>query len=318
MRIGAVADDLTGALDVAAAFADRGLIADVLLNVDAAASATVTVIDTDSRDAAPEVAAERARRAMRALGSVDIPFKKIDSTLRGSWAAEIAAVAAGRPVLFAPANPAQGRTFAAGRVRVNGNGIEHPDVAAALAGLDAAAPDCLGNDDLDQFVAEARPGTLFVGSGGLAAALARRYGGAPAPRPEFVSEVRPLVVAGSATSTTHRQLDRLRASRPGAEILAAPRTDGEAAGIVSELAARAVALLSPGRPAILTGGETARAVLEGLGVSRLRCRGHLLAGLPLSEAVRAGADFTVVTKAGGFGSESALLDAFDLLSPPQT
>ncbi len=50
---------------------------------------------------------------------------------------------------------------------------------------------------------------------------------------------------------------------------------------------------------VIFGGDTARAVLEALGVQGLEACGELLAGIPISRAL--GADLLVVTKAGGFG-----------------
>ncbi|MBC2881650.1 four-carbon acid sugar kinase family protein, partial [Campylobacter jejuni] len=74
--VGVVADDITGAGDIAGLFAGRGYAARVFtadadlrdLKTRVAALRTdVVVIDTDSRLVAPSVAAERVRRATGAL-----------------------------------------------------------------------------------------------------------------------------------------------------------------------------------------------------------------------------------------------------------
>jgi D-threonate/D-erythronate kinase len=105
-----VADDLTGACDTGALFAARGPVP-VTVWPRRAVEAAVRVIDTESRTAAPDEAADRVTMvAARArLGSW---FKKIDSTLRGPIGPEVDALmrAAGvNTVIVCPAFPAQGR-----------------------------------------------------------------------------------------------------------------------------------------------------------------------------------------------------------------
>jgi D-threonate/D-erythronate kinase len=63
---------------------------------------------------------------------------------------------------------------------------------------------------------------------------------------------------------------------------------------------------------ILTGGETARAILSGWGVHALELVGELEAGIPLSYT-RATRRIPVITKAGAFGSEDCLSRAWRLL-----
>src|SRR5207344_265055 len=96
-----------------------------LLDAGMRSHATITALDLDTRSR-PERAAQRiVRRAFggRAAKRAGILFKKIDSTLRGHVAAELAAVRpvlGRRPVLFAPAFPAQGRIVRSARLHVNG------------------------------------------------------------------------------------------------------------------------------------------------------------------------------------------------------
>jgi len=126
-----LADDLTGAADCAIAFARRGLPASVAWGRDPPDDA-VLALDADSRRLPPGAAAARHRSLLRAHHREGAAlFKKIDSTLRGQPAAELAATvldlrARGRGALaiVAPAFPAAGRTVVDGRIRVDGRPLE--------------------------------------------------------------------------------------------------------------------------------------------------------------------------------------------------
>ncbi|KMO18398.1 nucleotide-binding domain containing protein, partial [Methylobacterium platani] len=135
------------------------------------------------------------------LAGAGIAFKKVDSLLRGPWAAELAACLGGRRhVVVAPAFPYQGRRTCDGRQLARaGDGWQavSGDIAEALraAGVPArradvaegpidgvAVYDATTEDDLDRIAAlgQGAP-VLWCGSGGLAGALARRHGAHPAP-----------------------------------------------------------------------------------------------------------------------------------------
>ena len=125
-----IADDLTGALDSVAAFAERGATNRVIID-EAAGSEIgwgeeeVVGIDAGTRHLSPEKAADIVQGCARrgiASGAIWF-FKKADSTLRGNIGAELNALrlAAGNGRLaFAPAYPAQGRTTMDGIQYVNG------------------------------------------------------------------------------------------------------------------------------------------------------------------------------------------------------
>ena len=127
MRILIIADDLSGAADCAIGFASAGLQTVVTLDpLNDKADAQVIAADTDTRRLTPEQAAERTVAAFKALHQPGQRlYKKIDSTLRGNWAAEVAALQplAGLAIV-APAFPATGRTLRGGRVFVNGQPLE--------------------------------------------------------------------------------------------------------------------------------------------------------------------------------------------------
>ena len=125
-----IADDLSGAADCAIGFASAGL--QTVVTLDASndqPDAQVIAADTDTRRLSPEQAAERTVAAFKALRKPGQRlYKKIDSTLRGNWAAEVAALhpLAGLAIV-APAFPATGRTLRGGRVFVNGQPLETTD-----------------------------------------------------------------------------------------------------------------------------------------------------------------------------------------------
>jgi D-threonate/D-erythronate kinase len=122
-----VADDLSGAADCAIAFAAAGLKTVVSLDANASdVNATVIAADTDTRRLSPADAAKRTASAWQALRAPGRRlYKKIDSTLRGNWTAEVAALTrlAG-PAIVTPAFPATGRTVRDGRVLVRGVPLE--------------------------------------------------------------------------------------------------------------------------------------------------------------------------------------------------
>lgn len=134
-----LADDLTGAADCAIAFGRRGHAAVVTWGEVGDASdrrLPVLAYDAASRGLAAEAAAGRHADALERLsGPGRLLFKKIDSTLRGQPAAEMAAALAHLKSrsgsafgVFAPAFPATGRTTVDGRVLVNDRALEQAEV----------------------------------------------------------------------------------------------------------------------------------------------------------------------------------------------
>jgi uncharacterized protein YgbK (DUF1537 family) len=128
-----LADDLSGATDAGVAFALRGEVTEVHWHLDREPpdpDARVIAYDTDSRRLDAAAAAQRQRDALQKLHHPGTAlFKKIDSTLRGQPAAEIAAIQqhCGARVIFAPANPSMGRSTRDGRVFVHGQPLEHTE-----------------------------------------------------------------------------------------------------------------------------------------------------------------------------------------------
>ncbi len=122
-----LADDLSGALEVAACFAGAGRKVTLPLGADPDISNArgLLVLSSETRNATADAArgSTRARCESLRRAGASLLFKKIDSTMRGPVGAELEAVAEEFPdatLVFCPANPDVGRTVARGILRVNG------------------------------------------------------------------------------------------------------------------------------------------------------------------------------------------------------
>ena len=126
MRAAIIADDLTGAADTGVQLARAGYRTAVAFRgsaVPPAEDLDAVVLDTDSRAMPAGFAAKRVLEAGRAVRDARIVYKKLDSTLRGPIAAELAAAleTTGRDrAVVAPAFPAAGRTTVGGVQLVRG------------------------------------------------------------------------------------------------------------------------------------------------------------------------------------------------------
>ena len=140
-----IADDLTGACDTGAAFAQYGR--DTLVVLDAShrssgVNAPVMVYSTESRYMPREQAVravEQLARQLSARQRCGVYYKKIDSTLRGHPADEVDTLMRVLDVnraLIAPAFPAQGRTTSGSIQRVAGLPLEQTPFAAEVGSGD--------------------------------------------------------------------------------------------------------------------------------------------------------------------------------------
>lgn len=324
MRLAIIADDLTGAMDAAAPFAERGLATQVVLcsAADMSGAGDVFAFDTNSRHLPPAEAAAAVARCIAALPAGVPFFKKIDSTLRGAVIEEIRAAVPGRgTIVIAPAVPSQGRTVSNGCVFVHGvplGAADSPDarlpsfsgsLVAALAPLPCLMPDCATESDLTEIVRGAPADALLVGAAGLAQAVAQIRFGDAAPAALPAPDGPTLFVAGSRTAITAQQLTHLRWSQPDAAIVTPPAAaDADAEAVAHSLAQRAIERLRAidAGALVLIGGDTARAVLDALGLRTLSVRGHVIPSIPWGEAVIDGGKVVLATKAGGFGAPEAL------------
>ena len=129
-----LADDLSGAAELAGIAFDFGLSAEVHREANTSSAADVISIDTDSRQLSPDEAAARLRDVLSHihLDSAAWKFKKIDSLLRGNVRSEIEALleATGlQRAVVVPANPSRGRTILAGRYLINGQPLDQTQLA---------------------------------------------------------------------------------------------------------------------------------------------------------------------------------------------
>ncbi|WP_326812836.1 four-carbon acid sugar kinase family protein [Streptomyces scopuliridis] len=388
-RVLALADDLSGAAETAAALRLPGRI--VLGPAPAAppAEGEALVLDLDTRQLPADEAARIVRETVRGAAAGTVLIKKTDSLLRGNLAAEAAAYAQGAAgLVIAPALPVAGRTVRDGVVHLRGtplhatdawraeSGPVPPSVSAALGDLRTAVVplgavrsarteltgrlrdlmaaglrpvcDAETDEDLDAVVAAVLPlgpDVRLMGTGGLAAALGRVLGpvldGAdvPSPREPLRSDRPLLVVVGTAEPTAVAQIAQLTEAGArhtalpavllaevgpplsfpvdahGITVVSVDNSSGILAGsarrVVAGLA-RAVAALPYPADLVLTGGETARRVLDALGVTRLHPVGQIHHG-----AVHCRTDDgrSVVTRPGSYGDTGSLLRIARALRP---
>ncbi|MEN9937950.1 MAG: hypothetical protein RLZZ387_4529 [Chloroflexota bacterium] len=213
---------------------------------------------------------------------------------------------------------------------------------AVSRGAEIVAMDAQTDADLvivELATATALPGALRCGSAGLAGTLAQRLAqeqrGVEGPPPAPPRAGPALVVVGSGSRAAQRQIANLRAlqevcalelptagdlSLPNSRATAVllhlpPPADGvpldgpgarEIAGRLAKAAVRLIERLDP-RLIVLTGGDTAGAVLARMRVTRLDVIRELLPGTPLMEGTGAdGRAWQFALKPGGFGEDDAL------------
>src|SRR5215210_5171407 len=134
MLIAVIADDLTGAADAGVQFVRAGYRTAVLFGESEAPADDLDAVsfDTDSRTMPAGFAAKRVLEAAHAAREARLVYKKLDSTLRGNVAAELAAALGGarrKSVVVAPAFPATGRTTVGGTQRVHGVPVDETEMA---------------------------------------------------------------------------------------------------------------------------------------------------------------------------------------------
>lgn len=378
-KIAVLADDLTSAGDGAGPFRALGIPANIFLGaIEGDLPVGVSAVDANTRSQDVGAAVSETVRCIQQIKHADVLFKTIDSTIRGHVVAEVEAAlaASGRSTaVIAPAFPTEGRTTLDGIQLVDGvpvaethfgldagNPAKESDIKKLFpqAGLITAASrwdhrvgeeriliaDACSDTDLDRLVnhPESLSDVLWVGSPGLAAAVARKCATSwtAQPAPEAAASTRVLIVVGSLHPSSREQLDVLVGQLPahsqdpaadGAESQAGPveriakelscsgysalhdpfvsHSKGEAdhwlASTVAELfAADAFDAL------ILTGGQTARSVLDGLGSRRIEVISEPEPGIALG-ILDHPARMPVLIKAGGFGNPRTLVRLKNLL-----
>ncbi|MCX6896431.1 MAG: four-carbon acid sugar kinase family protein, partial [Verrucomicrobia bacterium] len=130
--VGIIADDLTGAAELAGVAWRLGFTAEIHADSTGTTSAEVIAIDTDSRHCDATEATRRVAAAaqhLKALG-VEWIYKKVDSVLRGSVLVETEAlldVLKLNRALLVPANPGLGRVIRDGKYFIAGTPVHETD-----------------------------------------------------------------------------------------------------------------------------------------------------------------------------------------------
>ncbi|QPZ38835.1 4-hydroxythreonine-4-phosphate dehydrogenase PdxA [Paramicrobacterium chengjingii] len=380
----AIADDLTGAAEVASALAfDQVNGARIVLHSPTRddiddlwlPGSPVLVVDTGSRDIKPEHAATTVARITSGLPNFVTIFKKVDSLLRGNTGCELTALGEQSMVILAPALPQSDRTVEDGILRIARKPLSEtqmwanelsapPRRISELFARDAAVElsmdeiragglrefhamrrgivicDARTDSDLDAIVSTAPAHAILAGSRALAEALRRHSAGVSTPLqpvaptgPASISPV--LVVVGTTAPSATEQvaevrsrgvrvveldphqldaLDSTRFSGDNVVLVSLAKTTRPAAGsqLASDLA-HALRGLAEQRNLILTGGETARHLLDELGITTLTYAATIEPGL-IETTARSRK--RIVTRPGSFGTRDSLVHAIEHLTTP--
>jgi D-threonate/D-erythronate kinase len=353
-RLRLVADDLTGALDTAAQFVPISSPISVCWRTTAIDRSLAC--DTGGREkSAADAAALVAERLLQMpFDPTALHYAKLDTLLRGHPAEEIAAwlrYGAFARCIVAPAFPHHGRITRDG-MQYRRQGAAWTAVSADLTKdlgrlgfrveprrAGAPAPDGISlwdaetDTDLDAIVAAARAApapTLWCGSGGLAAALARSLGATSLRA--GTSLARPVLgLFGSDQSVTADQVSACgtlaltvrdgdaaaardvaeRLSRDGVALVRVAIADGtpreEAAQTIAREFGRLVRAITPPSTLLVAGGETLRAVCAALDTEHLELTGQIEPGVPRS--IMRGGRFDgvqIISKSGAFGDRDLL------------
>ena len=240
--IAVVADDLTGAVEIAGIGLRHGLSVEIAGAIDAPINVDLLVVATDTRSA-PE---QEAVQTMAAIASKlkalnpELIFKKIDSVLRGHVLAELNAHLKQldlQNVLIVPANPALGRTLTSGRYYINGQPIHlssfADDPEFAITGADVhtllrcakhqifvqtadnnlpttgiVVGECETENDLKKWAAKVDNQMLLAGGSSFFAAILASHGYLQQTAEPVCSFEKPVLFICGSTFDKSRQLVR--------------------------------------------------------------------------------------------------------------
>ena len=354
--LGLVADDLTGAGDAAAGLAEAGWRAVLSLRplprltVRPTSGPTVLAVSTGARPLPDDEAAARTADAVDAVvaAGAERLYLKVDSTVRGSVAGQVAGALAAwsrhhpqARAVVCPAFPDHRRTVVDGEVRVAGAPVALSPAAVdpvtprtdgdltrllpgairhALGDLDGPpgsrlvvdAHDDADLDRLARLIDAAGPELVVVGSGGLSAALGRTWSAPGGGRPVPGVRGRVLVAVSSVHPTSAGQLELLRAAATSAHVdvltTAAETLVPDVAA--AGLAARVGAALAAHRygALVVVGGDGAAAVLAALDADGVEIDGALVPGCPTGVVTGGRADGLRVVTKSGGFGSPAALD----------
>ncbi|WP_316859438.1 four-carbon acid sugar kinase family protein [uncultured Cohaesibacter sp.] len=333
MKLAIIADDLTGALDSAVHFAERGL--KVLRIFDAgmvskavASDADVLAVSTGSRELHEDEAAKRVRDVLDEIRKHShetqcLIFKKVDSRLKGHIAREIEVMGyEDDQILVCPAIPKLGRFVRDGFLQ--GVGVEDPiDVAATIPVSRGCCFDASSQADIDAALKHFPNNGLLVGAAGLAEGMAKKMVPTQVKRPGLTMPAPCLFAIGSRDPVTLAQLEAFYPIKAPNGDVPDPFPFPEKVKVIqmtqgSEVVSGKVAgsAFSCGvarwikeleLPSFLAcGGESAAEICANLDIDLLQILGEIMPGLPLSRATTGGRDLLIATKSGGFGNPDTL------------
>jgi len=368
-----IADDLTGALDAAGPFCDRGLRVATIVDSQSLSSKIdlskidVLAVNSDSRHVSVAEATRRIETIARSLDVEQFNFviKKIDSTLRGNVVAETVFLAStfNRGLaIVAPAFPKQSRTVKKGYVHVAGVKLgetefaadklnpapkesindlfsDHPDVNEAVLGDSSTdlfvSPECLkvvaydAEHDIelqlavDAFHANVEA-SILVGSSGITSRFAQSLPSRSVAQKDVSAESLLFVVGsrserselqvqglvdrrvGSVAHGTNGEFGALHLDSENVFVLVASENSTEvvpSSVVASRLASTAADVVRSRNfeAVVVTGGDTALALLREMKVSVVEVLRNFVPGIPISRISFAGKQILLLTKAGGFG-----------------
>ena len=290
--IAAVADDLTGAAELAAVGWRRGLGAEVHTETGLDPVAPLVVLDTDSRTRSDDEARGRSRAAGDWLDTQrpTLVYKKVDSVLRG-WVRpeleELLERLGWTRAVLVPANPGLGRVIRDGRYFVEGRPVHETDFARdplhpirssdvlEMLGAAGTRPVAVGRPgpgslaegvtigeaasrgDLTAWADRVDAGVLAAGGSEFFDALLEARGLDPRPTPSAAPRgpsERRLFVSGTTSDSSRKALQGARAL--GVPVLPMPdglfHARGGAADLVAGWAEEAAAALDRSPTVVVT------------------------------------------------------------------
>ncbi|WP_319529795.1 four-carbon acid sugar kinase family protein [uncultured Cohaesibacter sp.] len=340
MKLVVIADDLTGALDSAVAFAEQGLKVLCALDQSHLSAAMdqdvdVVAVSTGSREIEQQEAVERVRTVLgiirQSKGGKGLRlFKKVDSRLKGHVAAEIEALRhVGQDVLVCPAIPRLGRFVEKGMLC--GAGVVTPRSVADIANVPLDnCPDARSQDDIAKALATFPADGLLVGAAGLAEGLAVQCTEHTGQRTPLRPRAPALFAIGSRDPVTLAQLDGFSPLPAPNGMVPPPASFTDAVQVIQMTPGESVISsheaganfakgiadwISANRPAtfLASGGESAAAICAHLDIGILQILGEILPGLPLSKSLNGQQDLFIITKSGGFGEPDTLVNLAAIL-----
>lgn len=332
----AIADDLTGALETGAAFADHGLSACVTTHpqiVQKPPDQSVYIIDSETRHCSPAEAEQKLEMIgqQAARFSPGLIYKKTDSTLRGNIHAELKGLCLSFPqhhILYAPAYPAMGRTVQDGHLLVHGtpvhetdfgkdrlNPVTSSDVRALLKGLPGSVLDGITDDDVAKAAHEILQTSSVIAAGpaAFAKALAAQIG-IPRKQNSWQRIKRCLILNGSLHPVSRDQIEWAQQNGVFDDDWKYfdPLLNGEGTIRAREAGVEVYRQFQSQKfdGLIVFGGDTALGVHLAFGSHPFHPLGEIRPGVPVSTD----GNFTWITKAGGFGPPDVLREIKRLLT----